>query len=130
MREIKFRAWDTEKRKMYHQTSSEWYLDNEYDSLTFPFETGVWGHADTYTLMQYTGLKDKNGKEIYEGDIVGYWSVGFVGEVQYHSSPRTEFFIWGKDENHDLYLTADLEVIGNIYENPELLESLRKVRGR
>jgi len=145
MREIKFRAWDTEKRKMYHQTSSEWYLDDEYDSLTFPFETGVWGHNDTYILMQYTGLKDKNGKEIYEGDIVK-WLYGDQEQTDMVSYANGHFLVHSgpldedkhKNTHEDLWKVLrrygvgrigenTVEVIGNIYENPELL---RKVRGR
>ena len=69
-------------------------------------------------LMQYTGLKDVNGKEIYEGDIVSHGT--FTNTIKYFKSAfclydeqRDEYFIFHQPE--------DTEVIGNIYENPELL---------
>jgi len=87
---------------------------------------------ERYVLMQYTGLKDKNGKEIYEGDIV-YKEIlarddpacGFYGDklsIVYEDGG----FLAKEDEHaviaHYLHIVAeDCEVIGNIYENPELL---------
>jgi len=85
-------------------------------------------------LMQYTGLKDKNGKEIYEGDLVK-WS---DGEYKHPSNPRIaevrfdpelSFFAFNVDSGHKFgysnFMYSDtekhLEIIGNIYENPELL---------
>jgi hypothetical protein len=71
---------------------------------------------DDFILMQFTGLHDKNGKEIYEGDIVGS-SWGYphskVGIVDF------ENIIYAK---HECVIPDDLEVIGNIYEHPELLK--------
>jgi hypothetical protein len=77
---------------------------------------------DRYEIMQYTGLKDKNGKEIYEGDILYYESCDDKKEV-----------MWGPILDHDTKMgygdgwglvstDEDAEIIGNIYENPELLE--------
>jgi uncharacterized phage protein (TIGR01671 family) len=111
MREIKFRAWGTRSH-----TWLDWgkgYLkqidDNDQDTiLTFlpVMEAG-------YIVMQYTGLKDKNGVEIYEGDLYTMPSHGrkvHVYEVTWH---RSGFII--PDVKY-------VEVIGNIYENPELLK--------
>jgi len=143
-REIKFRAWHKENKQMvcpdnilidgdwiridfednaYPDGSASWYMDNE----------------DGNEIMQYTGLKDKNGEEIYEGDIVKwddrsngkYWRVAIVKinpDIQFETFhcktiPNSESthtyhygsFIYTDTENH-------LEVIGNIYENPKLLK--------
>ena len=115
-REIKFRAWDVNKHKMIDEP---WGYPNEsgwddYMNINKWFE---WSHIDSrnpIVLMQYTGLKDKNGKEIYEGDIIK-WRKGTEGvwADQFWAFAVKFPFICG-----NAYLG---EVIGNIYENPELL---------
>ena len=116
MREIKFRAWYKQQMWVTFMINPygeiEIHNKGEVDDLYMPKD-------NEYILMQCTGLKDKNGKEIYEGDIVkqGNW----VGEIKW-----TRDF-WGLGEgNYDdegLYTrNQNLEIIGNIYENPELLK--------
>lgn len=98
------------------------------DELMFDWNRNDWKDA---VLMQYTGLKDKNGKEIYEGDVLGY---GDTYEVVWNETDkfvegtgwcvkRIELNKYGKhDYSHLWSMTTLPEVIGNIYENPELLQ--------
>lgn len=124
MREIKFRAWDSEQKEMYL------FFDIK------DFTLGSLNRTDTgYKFMQYTGLKDKNGKEIHDGDIIKYdedesmnhWVSGAVAQIislpgrfTARLTPYDKFN--GSNQNT---LNEDFEdsvtIIGNIYENPELL---------
>ena len=122
MREIKFRAWDKERKEM-----SEPF---EVLSLGIPFRDGNtrYLYFDENPLMQFTGLGDAKGIEIYEGDILRQFP-GFgcaweerTGIVKYAGASfwfdmGTQAFIL---DDHD----CRFEVIGNLYENPELKEGL------
>jgi uncharacterized phage protein (TIGR01671 family) len=122
MREIKFRAWDKEKKRW--ATEDEDGLIIFMDGCLGGVDFACWDGGCTtdqeymskYILMQFTGLKDKNGKEIYEGDIVRCPD-GWIGTV-YWDNDNLQW--WAKD--HKLSELNKPEVIGNIYENPELLE--------
>src|SRR5699024_7761530 len=134
MRGIKFRAWDKDNEVMFYSE------DNQNDDFTFIAEKGglqfyYIDKGDRYlqdtnsVLMQYTGLKDKNGVEIYEGDILStdldrpYLIVEFRnGAFMFlcHDDGKDYYdFMATTGENSNF--TKYHEVIGNIYENPELL---------
>ena len=126
MREIKFRAWDQRDKKMF---------THESDILGF--------RPDRFVLQQFTGLSDKDGKEVYEGDVLNQtWPDGKTvhGFVRWDDD-NARFSIrnivsgdWTlehlvaeiKEQDLNGYivsLSKDVEVIGNIYENPELLKT-------
>lgn len=127
MREIKFRAWDKRHKEwcehftLDFEKNSESYIDNVYG--------GSFQHCtendENVILMQYTGLKDKNGEEIYEGDIVTQTddieslkgAVSFSKGMFCIPSSRGLKILGGHD-----YKERDTEIIGNVYENPELIE--------
>ncbi len=134
MREIKFRAWLPERKEMLIVTTVS-FLRNASDSKYvracdgyYP-ETGI--HPATFSLneaslMQYTGLHDKNGTEIYEDDLVLFEYSGAeepdpcrVIFSDFQWKIKSEDGNWGDDLNE--FNSEELEVIGNIYENPELL---------
>jgi len=121
-REIKFRAWDADARIM-----------REAIDLSAPSSTYQWLGKEDLPLMQYTGLKDKNGKEIYEGDVLETRLKTFTFRAKLD-------FGWSRDDVYGLHWThnanrrgvgsevrkADgiserMEIIGNIYENSDLL---------
>ena len=136
MRKIKFRAWDKETKKMFSVTHLQ--LDIYNDKVSFAASEDLeenrteFYDMDKIKLMQFTGLEDKNGKEIYEGDIV---SVKYLYDKR--TTDRAQV-VWQEDkagfglkslkgltnEVYELYRVTskhNLEVIGNIYENKELL---------
>lgn len=133
MREIKFRG----KRKH----GSEWLIGdlNHIDGQVFvfprtddtPLNSPDWFEVDPKTVCQYVGIKDKDGKELYEGDICpiegipcyvqysGFWGVKFSFKANFGSYSFTDIcnHFSGRD-----FVCDDIEVIGNIHDNPELLK--------
>ena len=116
MRDIKFKAWlkddkrivEVEEIHFRHQLIE--YYDGNYDDCWLEKD------FDKIELMQYTGLKDKNGKEIYEGDIVKYQKFGLNEYMIIKYLSRFAVF------NICDLNKQDYEVIGNVYQHPELLE--------
>ncbi len=178
-RDIKFRACDGEK--IIYPDEKGWFNNVKYPNYQTPQHIRLSSAIEHLTVMQYTGLKDKNGKEIYEGDLLrvkgvmgdkgeySYDCIYRVNELNYKglsllfvklfsetpdstqnsfpivSSPKFEYgslcvdyrnqnydhlaFDETSGENHlsgkrwkENHFTNDVEVIGNIYENPELLK--------
>lgn len=129
MREIRFRAWDNVKDKMY-------YVGEELD-VVFTFDSNgivatdiTEGNEEFKTLhyldyMQWTGLKDKAGKDIYEGDIVNFANNKDVIVARHIKFIDGEFAMYdGKFRRLSLgevWPNRNIEVIGNLYENPKLV---------
>ena len=137
MREIKFRAWDGEKMSSSFTLKQALYRTDTWDDF---------GENWDGTFMQYTGIKDKNDKEIYEGDVLGV----YLDEIppmdndtkkELHGVMVNPSIIHGREAQWKYYQVRDMislhlnnqdygpfsidldsyEIIGNIYENPELL---------
>jgi uncharacterized phage protein (TIGR01671 family) len=132
MRTIKFRAWHKETRQMLPDVST---------GTIKIFDEGRSYLANDCDFMQFTGLTDKNGKEIYEGDIVKYSRLtserdehNLIGKIEYEQDRYgiSEWFEnkFGEkdfrkciDELEMAVINDCCEVIGNIYENPELINN-------
>lgn len=162
-RELKFRAWDESRKEMITEfgllkENMPQLLQNEEDGYIFCGHSQDNGDWLEPILMQYTGLKDKNGKEIYEGDIlkqryypigsdkkvIEYYKIGVVvyglnsygvklkfegtnildesKKLSHHRTSREIYKHPSAGENWvDNSFYGEYEIIGNIYENPELL---------
>jgi len=130
-REIKFRAWDNVNKIMF---------PNVFDHPDFLLEDMI-EQPKIFFIMQYTGLKDKNGKEVYEGDIllipdnfprseyeppepdnhiaeVVFWGGGFGVKIDRDGEN------YGRGTSHLSEFDGDYEVVGSLYETPELLNIL------
>ncbi len=131
MREIKFRAWDKEKKRMYADVGIfpfPWNERTQNNSWSFSADgTTVNPYHENIALMQSTGLKDKNDSEIYEGDILGLDGGGelLLFPVEYEDGCfgiRTNAKDLAELKYYIDMSFVDMEVVGNIHENPELLE--------
>lgn len=133
----KFRAWDKVNKKLKQVYSIDFDENGEIQSIkdeyTKPNEMYAMFEIEYFELMQSTGLKDINGTEIYEGDIIdkGYLSKVHdeIGVVKFDKGVDSDGFHaevwlgWITDKNSSLLdVYKKCKVLGNIYENPELLE--------
>lgn len=129
MREIKFRIWDEEEHKMERALAVDWFFKTAITSAnpaTNSHPRGVSFRDKDEILMQYTGLQDRNGREIYEGDIIEFlenesgetWTAKIVFENLAFKALDVE----DGGYEYDFDDLTDIEVIGNIYKNPELLK--------
>ncbi|EAE1828898.1 hypothetical protein ARV02_02605 [Listeria monocytogenes] len=130
MRAIEFRAWDKEVKEMDYNPSVIEIWQNKPINEQFRLES-----EEKLVWMQYTGLKDKNGKKIFEGDIVAFSEDDFHvfnSQVEYFSEdgypafdikvPSDYYFDSNVFSEVSMSGLHEIEVIGNIHENPDLLE--------
>jgi len=127
MREIKFRAWDKSTKKMYYEGFSISCTGQSDSDGGVYFSGRIFKKYNPLEIeyMQFTGLLDKNGKEIYEGDVMEWVEDPedyFRGEVVFE---EVAFAIKGQDNLNSLNYD-EFVIIGNIYENPELLKENEK----
>ena len=139
-REIKYRAWLKEEKKMvivetidFSEKSIQYLEKNEIIDAYLLRTTFL----EDIELMQYTGIKDKNGKEIYEGDILKYKfpydrrlkHVSLVKFIETEASFGLKDIYGNEIPLYRITANNYFEVIGNIYENPELLNLLEGKNG-
>ena len=133
----KFRVWD--KRNKVMITESEISNDGEIGLKDYCLMNGQ--RPSDFSFMQHTGLKDKKGNEIFEGDIVktdadyktkfiivwcneGNMMAGFCGKnIRAEGKPRTDYYL-AKGKHIEIQYLCPMEVIGNIHENPELMREV------
>lgn len=128
MKEIKFRIFDNSEKKFLiknEKVSRGIFKDKVSEIVDFENNSVQINNPEDerYIFLQYTGMKDINDKEIYEGDIVLYLNNGKKAQV-FWSDYSLAYHLDFDNESYDLgcFTEAELEIIGNIYENPELLK--------
>jgi uncharacterized phage protein (TIGR01671 family) len=133
-RPIKFRAWRTDPAGSW-MDNGEFYVGE--DGLVYEHARRTYDTPNTeiermetqLILMQFTGLKDKNGKEVWEGDLyrtysgLAVYKVMFIGGAFVGGLSEEKCQPLGWNDNEEEQRTSWLEIIGNIYENPELLDA-------
>ncbi|HQA59363.1 MAG TPA: YopX family protein [Acetivibrio sp.] len=137
-REIKFRAWNKLEKRMESVNFIKFFL-NDYTMVSTryrdekskkiyddQFAYGQEDGSDNVILMQFIGLHDKNGIEIYEGDIISAYNGRIKGPVIFDKRGLAFGVPNGPNEIYQFSMnfleSKDIKVIGNIYENPEILK--------
>lgn len=129
MREIKFRTWDSYRKEFCEWTNRDPFFSTSHGQVFFwkrtKNEDGSYGgdiiledFGDRFALQQYTGIKDKHGREIYEGDILR----GTMSDFNCYQVFSVQFDVEQGGYRWYQWSLDSLEVIGNIFENPEVLE--------
>lgn len=124
---IKFRAWDSNSKYFKPiEDDGDYYFRDDGDGLCL---YDKWGECKNVILLQFIGLKDKNGEEIYEGDIIQDGDK--IRQVKFNSQNASfymstqhvykEFIDCGQSQADGPVHCDTIEVIGNIHENPELI---------
>ena len=121
---FKFRIWDKKQKKLAYPNDNPYHNMEMVNYLLFVNNSNLKWDINNYELMQCTGLKDKNGELIYEGDIVKLYNQNY--KIIYEQ--RGAYFGLYISKNETYYLndintqTSNMEIIGNIYTDKELLE--------
>ena len=127
-REIKFRIYDKELKEMFDDLN---LYDIVEDDFWYDGETDVWSvfydacnEQESFVITQYTGLKDKNGVEIYEGDILENTAVNFKFVVKFEKTKYVLQKLEFPEDSLDMYdffhrIPIMFEVVGNIYDKGE-----------
>lgn len=131
MRKLKFRVWDLHGKKFYSDKEYHEHYVMSLDGKFTDLQTGAGGNE--VVVQQYIGLKDKEGRNIYEGDIISFnddlynqepslgpAEVIFTADLTLVDAPS--FGLWYKNEFHKNML-GEITVIGNIFESPELMKA-------
>lgn len=137
MRKILFKAKRVDNGEWVegYFVKAKWYLDEKEiyviiptDVCFFPHcEISEWHEVDSKTICQYTDLKDRNGNKIFEGDVVKCQDV--IGRIGWHKTHLAYTILANINGNMQYFyieenLSSDIEVIGNIFDNPKLVEEV------